>query len=184
MKMITIDRKKKIHDRTIEISTYVHGSDAVAVEGRLTDHRLRPTHYLSGECRPPGVIHDMAIRMIVRGPGLFIEEIEVDMETVPKEECRETENVLKAVAGMKIRSGFTEKVRALAGGAKGCTHLVALLIAMAPAAVQGAWAAVAQHPVDRAAVSGTALKFLENTCHVWRSDGPALTELRKILRAG
>jgi len=183
IKMITIDRDNKIHGRIIEISTYVHGLDAVVVEGRLTDNRLRPTHYLSGECRPPGIVHDMIIRMVVRGAGLAIEAIEVDMETVPKADCREVENALQPVVGMKIRGGFTEKVKSLVGGVNGCSHLVALLLAMAPAAVQGAWAAVAQHPVDRSSVSGAALKFLENTCHVWRSDGPALTELKeKILK--
>jgi hypothetical protein len=181
MKMITIDREKKIHGRNIEISTYVHGPDAVVVEGRLTDNRLKQTYYLSGECRPPGIVHDMVIRMIVRGPGLAIEAIDVEMQTVPKEDCREVENALQPVVGMNIRSGFTEKVKTLVGGANGCSHLVALLLAMAPAAVQGAWAAVVQHPVDRASVSGAALKFLENTCHVWRSDGPALTELKKNL---
>ena len=184
MKMITIDREKKIHDRTIEISTYVHEPDAVVVEGRLTDNRLRPTWYLSGECRPPGIVHDMVIRMIVRGPGLTIEAIDVEMQTVPKEDCRDVTNALQPVVGMKIRGGFTEKVKSLVGGASGCSHLVALLLAMAPAAVQGAWAALAQNPVDRAAVSGTALKFLENTCHVWRSDGPALKELRETLGVG
>ncbi|RJP93673.1 MAG: DUF2889 domain-containing protein [Desulfobacteraceae bacterium] len=179
--MITIDREKKIHDRTIEISTYVHGSDAVAVEGRLTDNRLRQTWYLSGESRPPGIVHDMVIRMVVKGPGLRIEALDVEMLTVPKEECREIVAALQQVVGMKIRAGFTEKIKSTLGGAKGCSHLVALLLAMAPAAVQGAWAAVAQNPVDRAAVSGAALKFLENTCHVWRSDGPAMKGLKETL---
>ena len=179
--MITIDREKKIHSRAIEISTYIFEPDAVVVEGRLTDNRLRATYYLSGECRPPGVVHDMTIRMIVRGPGLRIEAIDVEMNTVPKENCREVENSIEPVVGMSIKSGFSEKVKSLVGGANGCSHLVALLLAMAPAAVQGAWAAVAQNPVDRASVSGAALKFLENTCHVWRSDGPALKELRETL---
>lgn len=179
--MITIDREKKIHGRIIEISTYAHESDAVVVEGRLTDNRLRPTWYLSGECRPPGIVHDMVIRMIVRGPGLAIEAIDVEMQTVPKADCREIVDALQQVVGMKIRAGFTEKIKSALGGAKGCSHLVALLLSMAPAAVQGAWAAMAQNPVDRASVSGTALKFLENTCHVWRSDGPALKELRETL---
>jgi len=181
LKMITIDREKKIHDRTIEISTYVYEPDAVAVEGRLTDNRLRKTYYLSGESRPPGIVHDMVIRMIVRGPRLTIEALDVEMLTVPKEECREIVDALQQVVGMKIRAGFTEKIKSTLGGAKGCSHLVALLLAMAPAAVQGAWAAVAQNPVDRAAVSGAAVKFLENTCHVWRSDGPAMKGLQETL---
>ena len=82
---------------------------------------------------------------------------------------------------MEIRAGFTEKVKAKIGGAKGCTHLVALLLAMAPAAVQGAWSAVARRPVDPAKYSGAALSFLENTCWVWRSDGDLMKETREKL---
>ena len=77
---------------------------------------------------------------------------------------------------MKIQAGFTERVKEQVGGARGCTHLVALLLAMAPAAVQGAWSAVARQPLDPATYSGTALRFLENTCWVWRADGDLMKE--------
>ncbi len=180
--MIAIDRDKNIHGREISIITYEYGSEAVVVEGRLTDNRFTKTYYFSdGQSRPPGIVHDLVIRMVVKGPTLVIDDIDVDMETVPREDCREVLGTLKPLIGMEIRAGFTEKVKAKIGGAKGCTHLVALLLAMAPAAVQGAWSAVARKPVDPAKYSGAALSFLENTCWVWRSEGDLMKETREKL---
>lgn len=183
--MIIIDnrKQKQIHNRRIEIFTYEYDESAVIVEGRLTDNRFRNTFYLSGDVRPPGIVHDLIIRIIVRGPDLIIEDIDVDMAEVPRDVCRETLNSLRAVKGMKISPGFTEKVKAAVGGAKGCTHLVALLLAMAPAAVQGAWAAMAQQPIDPTNFSDKALEILENTCWIWRSDGELLKEIKEKLTA-
>ena len=68
--MIEIDREKMIHGREIAIATYAHDKDAVVVEGRLTDNRHVTTYYFSdGQSRPPGVVHGLVIRMVVRGPG-------------------------------------------------------------------------------------------------------------------
>ena len=180
--MIQIDRNRKIHRRRIAVGTYEYKKDAVVVEGRLTDNRFMKTYFFSiGESRPPGIVHDLVVRMVVRGPKLVIEDIDVEMDTVPRKDCRQIKNALKPVIGMQIRAGFTEKVKEKIGGAKGCTHLTALLLAMAPAAVQGAWAAVARHPVDPAKYAGVALGFLENTCWVWRADGELMKETREKL---
>jgi hypothetical protein len=186
MQMLKFDnsQKEKIHGRTIAVSTYAYDQESIIVEGRLTDTRFRQTYYLNGESRPPGIVHDMLVRMRVKGPDLVIEDIDVEMETVPREDCRQTLNSLMPIKGMKIRHGFTDRVKAEVGGAKGCSHLVALLLAMAPAAVQGAWSAVAQQPVDPSELSGKALAFLDNTCWVWRSDGPLMQELKAKIGGG
>jgi hypothetical protein len=176
---ITNNSDRPVHTRSIEISTCEYETNAVLVEGRLVDNRHCTTYYLSGEARPPGIVHDMVIRLVVRGPDPTIESVAVEMKSVPRQECLETEDSLAWLAGMQIRSGFTEQVKAAAGGAKGCSHLVALLLAMAPAAIQGAFAAMAQQPLNLDSYGGQALHFLENTCRVWRSDGPAMEDLRK-----
>lgn len=172
---------RKIHTRGIDITTYLSDYDAVIVEGRLTDNRYKSTYYLNGDMRPPGIVHEMVIRMRVAGPDLTIEDIDVAMDTVPRKECRETLNSLMPVKGMQIKAGFTEEVKARVGGPKGCTHLVALLLAMAPAAVQGAWAAMAQSPLVPGQYSDKALEILEDTCWLWRSEGPLMQDLRQKL---
>ena len=171
--------ERKIHNRGIDVTTYIADRNAVVVEGRLTDTRFKSTYYLSGEMRPPGTVHEMLIRMRVAGLDLTIEDIDVAMDTVPRAECRETLNSLAPLKGMQIKSGFTEKVKARVGGPKGCTHLVALVLAMAPAAVQGAWAAMAQNPIDPSQYSDKAIEILEDTCWLWRSDGTLMQETKE-----
>ena len=177
-------RGEPIHSRRIAVETYEYDKSAVLVEGRLTDNRFVNTYYFTGGTRPPGIVHDMIIRMVVRGPDPTIESIEVEMPGIPREECIETQQSLAPIAGMKISPGFTERVKAAVGGAKGCTHLVALLLAMAPAALQGAWVAMARQPVDMKVFGGAALQILENTCCVWRSDGPRIEALKERLEKG
>ncbi len=173
------NHRQPIHNRKIDINTYAYDDSAVMFEGRLTDNRFCTTYYLSGEARPPGVVHDMVVRMVVRGADLTIESIDVEMKEIPRAECIETKRSLEPIIGMKIRSGFTDQVKAEIGGAKGCTHLVALLLTMAPAAIQGAWATMARQPLDLEAFGDTAMRILENTCRVWRTDGPAINALRE-----
>jgi hypothetical protein len=177
-------RGEPIHTRRIAVETYEYDESAVLVEGRLTDNRFVNTYYFTGGSRPPGIVHDMIIRMVVRGPDPTIESIAVEMPGIPREECMETRQSLAPIAGMKISPGFTERVKAAVGGAKGCTHLVALLLAMAPAALQGAWVAMARHPVDLKVFGEAALQILENTCQVWRSDGPLMKELKERIEKG
>ena len=178
--MMIINKKKlqKIHTRSIDVAIYACEDDAVVVEGELKDHRLIDSYRSGGDVIPPGVVHNMIIRMKVRGPGLIIEDIDVEMPTLPNDGCLETRQSLEPIKGMSIVSGFTIKVKELVGGAKGCAHLVALLMAMAPAAVQGAWTAATRQPNDSQALKTYSLKRLKNTCYVWRSDGPAFKKMQ------
>jgi len=179
--MINIDKTKtqKIHTRGIAIATYEGGPDSIVVEGVLKDERLANSYRPSGEALPPGTVHHMIIRMEVRGPKLVIEDIEVEMPTVPMQECRETLDSLTPIKGLPIVSGFTNRVKDLVGGAKGCAHLVALITAMASAAVQGAWAAMTSKPRDPATFLPGAVERIKDTCRVWRSDGPLVKDIEK-----
>jgi len=183
--MTNIDKTKfeKIHTRRIDVTTYDGGTDAIIVEGKLKDDRFQHIYNLTGDSMPPGTVHHMIIRMKVRCPDLTIEDIDVDMPTVPHEECPETRTSLAPVIGMRITSGFTAGVKDLVGGTKGCAHLVALLVSMASAAVQGAWAALARKPLDPSMYSEWAIGVLIDSCNVWRSDGPTAKKLRKSLKA-
>jgi hypothetical protein len=165
-----IQKKEKIHTREILISTYEGSEDSIILEGTFKDERMFESHRLIGGKIPPGTVHHMAITMEIKSPRLSIEEIEVEMPTVPRDECRETVDCLDAVKGMCIAPGFTEKVKDLVGGVKGCSHLLELLIAMAPAAVHGAASALARKPFHPKA----RLLFIErlkNSCWLWREDG-------------
>jgi hypothetical protein len=179
MNRLQPDKNAKIHTRRIAVATYDCGGDGIIVEGELRDDRLRTIYRPAGDKVPPGRVHHMIIRMQVKGPDLTIEEIEVEMPTVPYEECIETLTSLEPVKGMKIASGFTSEVKELVGGAKGCAHLVALLVSMASAAVQGAWTAASRRPGGQSGYRDRAMKAIVDTCRVWRRDGPKLKGLLK-----
>ena len=178
--MIKIDKsgRQKIHARKIDISIYEGDSDSIILEGILRDERLLDSYLISGKMYPPGTLHHMIIRMEVRGPMLIIEDIEVEMPTIPHNVCAETIESLKPVKGLAIVSGFTSKVRKLVGGTKGCNHLLALLTAMAPAAVQGAWSAMVREPkpINSETYMPAAIERVRNTCRTWREDGPLVKE--------
>lgn len=183
----------KAHERTITITTYPAGAEKVIVEGRLVDRRLKDYYLVTGEKRPAGEIHHMAVRLLVETLGFSIEDVEVDLIEVPREECAEVRNTLECIRGEKIARGFSGRMKELLGGVKSCTHLLTLLIAMGPAALQGIFASRAQKPMDMAAMIADPsrarffMKTLLNTCRVWREDGPALKRLRETIermRAG
>jgi hypothetical protein len=180
MTQIDLGTCQKIHTRCIDMATYVFEEDAVIVEGRLKDDRLFESHFSSGKVMPPGVVHHMIIRLKVRGPALVIEDVDVEMPTVPDEMCLDTRRSLEPIKGISIVAGFTLKVKELVGGVKGCAHLVALLTAMGPAAVQGAWSAATRRPGDASALMAYGLERIKDTCRVWRADGPAYAKLSAV----
>jgi hypothetical protein len=179
--MIRIDKnkKQKIHTRRIDIATYEGEADSIIVEGILKDTRLENSYRPTGDTLPPGTVHRMIIRMEVRGPKLVIEDIDIEMPTVPRQECQETLDSLLPLKGLPIVSGFTNRVKDLVGGTKGCAHLVALITAMAPAAVQGAWAAMTRTPRDPATYLPGAVDRIKDTCRIWRADGPMFKDAEK-----
>lgn len=184
--MMPIDKtgRKKIHTRQIDIATYEKINNSIIVEGILHDKRLAEVYQPNGEKKTKGTVHHLIIRLQINLPDLAIKDIEVEMPTIPRDECRETIQCLAPIKGVRIVSGFTARVKNLVGGTKGCYHLLALLTAMAPAAVQGAWNAMARKPVDPKKHIPVAIKKMRNTCHVWREDGPLVKGLQKIYEEG
>jgi hypothetical protein len=92
--------RKIIHNRKIDITTYEGAHDSVIVEGILHDERLVETYRPTGDKHPPGTVHHMIIRMEIKGPKLIIEDIEVEMPTIPYEACLETLDTLNQLKGM------------------------------------------------------------------------------------
>ncbi|HPD56102.1 MAG TPA: DUF2889 domain-containing protein [Smithellaceae bacterium] len=173
-------KKEKLHTRSIEISTYEYDGQKLIVEGFLKDDRFQESRIITGESFPEGVIHHMAVRLLINCSDMVIEEIEAELLSVPREICRETLNCLAPVRGLSITKGFTAKVKKLVGGNRGCTHLVELLLAMAPAAIQGYASYQSKRPQSpNPERSKMILQFLVNTCRAWREDGPLVEILKK-----
>lgn len=178
MNLIDKNKGKRIHTRNIEISTFDDDDDHIVVEGRLQDDRLVPSYHISGQKRPPQIVHHMIIQMRIDCGNLSIKDIHVDMPGVPHEECDQTAESLQKIKGMRIVPGFTSNVKRLLGGKQGCLHLTTLVLAMAPAILQGFWSFRNRHPESRKISPELMEDYLIDTCWVWRKEGPLIKRLQ------
>lgn len=180
-----IKKNNRIHQRVLDLSTYALDDERVVVEGSLRDERFRPIYELSGRKREAGVIHHMVIRLVVGGEPLRILDAEAEMPQVPMPLCVTTRESVKKIIGVKIRSGFGERVHKLIGGVEGCAHLTHLLTVMAQEALHGYWTHKLRNP---AAPPGSVeeiegLSYLLNSCSLWRKDGPIMQEITAFLES-
>ena len=170
------------------MSTFAVDDTHILSSGRLKDVRLLPTLRITGETRDPGPLHDLALHLLIRTPDLVIEDVEVEIDTVPRTDCRKLEQSMAGVVGLAIKGGFTFKVKGAVGGKTGCTHLVHLLVTMAPAILQGYWALIDRHGSgagdDTRKRASASAKFLKDSCYTWREDGEAYRALVAFAETG
>lgn len=177
----------KAHERTITLSTFRAGDDRIVAQGRLREMRLMEYYLFTGEKRPAGPLHDFTIRLLLAVPDLLIEEVDAEMASFPREDCPAVLDGIRKIRGMRIESGFTMKVRSMFSGIKGCTHLTHLLLAMAPAIMQGMWAVTAQKPPsERSDMSieriASVAEGLKDSCYAWREEGRAYRRLESLIK--
>ncbi len=76
--------------------------------------------------------------------------------------------------GVAIGAGYTRVVRERFGGVSGCSHLVELVRALGPAAIQSAVStrhrSAGDTPVVAASPTGSS-PWLRNSCHIWAEAG-------------
>lgn len=134
--------------------------------------------------KPPGLyfpddeplpIHEMVVDLILQLPELIIAAVDVVMEVTPHRQCTSIEDRYEELIGLSIARGFSREVTARFGGVNGCTHVGALLRAMAPVAVQAMWSVRLVDPSaspvgpagDDEESRRAAMRFNLNGCHVW-----------------
>jgi hypothetical protein len=177
-----LKKREKLHSRNIEVTTYYYDGQRIIVEGCLKDDRFQESYAATGETFPRGVFHHMTIRLLVNCSDLMIEDVDVELIAVPREVCRETIDCLASIKGLTITRGFMSKIKKMAGGNKGCTHLVELIQAMAPAIIQGFATHQSQKPLAAGSDQARMMfHFLVNTCRAWREDGPYVEMFKKKL---
>jgi hypothetical protein len=180
-----IKKENRIHQRLLDISTYALDDEKVVVEGSLRDERFRPIYEISGRKRERGVVHHLIIRLVVGGAPLRILDAEADMPRVPQPLCVTTRESVKKIIGVKIKSGFGEKVHKLIGGVRGCAHLTHLLTVMVQEALHGYWTNKMRSPQPPPGsleeIEG--LPYLLNSCSLWGRDGPIMQEIQEFLEA-
>ena len=168
--------KELVHNREISIRTFDLGNHSILVKGSLIDRQLR--EWPNEVRKKPKIIHDMVIQIKVKGPEMLIEQAEATMPHHPREECLVVLPWIRNLEGLTITQGYSLKVKKTIGGAKGCAHLMSLVTAMGPSAVQGYWAAYGVEE-EKVTLRLQAVRNIVNTCYLWRKDGPRVKDLLK-----
>jgi len=172
-----------IHTRTYSVKTYRLDGDHIRLRGHVTDTKPAGL-YVDGDTEPLNV-HDMVVDVVASYPFLEITSIDVVLDTHPHETCPSIEASYQQLVGTSIARGFSRTLTELFGGPNGCTHIGALLRAMAPVAVQSMYSMQLADPDTSATpwdsgeedpeARARSQAFVRNSCHVW-AEGGALME--------
>lgn len=129
--------RTEVHLRRIEMRGYRRGDGLYEIDGRVTDTKSQAVRRAdgSGEIPAGAPIHDMWVRLVV-DEDLLVHDLVAVTDASPYTVCREAVEPMRAIVGERIKGGWTNMVKARLGGAKGCTHLMELLIPLATAAYQ------------------------------------------------
>ncbi|MGA1035992.1 MAG: DUF2889 domain-containing protein [Ilumatobacteraceae bacterium] len=170
-----------IHDREYRVRAYRLAQDKILIRGAVRDQKP-PGLYISHDPEPI-TVHHMVVELEVGYPTLTIERAQVVFQTFPHSTCSMITDHYRNLEGLSIARGFSNKVRELFGGPRGCTHTTALLLAMGPVAVQCAWSMRTFETPEGDAPAlrmgfgrdpdDESWKMNIGTCHEWAEGGPA-----------
>lgn len=172
--------REAVHTRSIVCRSFRRDDGMLDIDARFID--TRPFGYDSdfrGPCAPGAALHNMQLRLTLDRERR-IHALASAMPGTPYEGCAEVNPRFQRLVGVSVGRGFRKALRERLGGVEGCTHMLALLDAMAAAAVQ-AFASNAHAPRIPGRpepVRIWRLDALVDTCHSYRSDGPVMQRLK------
>lgn len=165
--------RKLLHNRKVECFGFERDDGLWDIEGHLVDTKTYDfANRDRGSIRAGEPLHEMWLRLTL---DLDLKVHDVEARTVwgPYSICGDITEDFKALVGLSIKPGWTQKTRELLGGIKGCTHLVELLGPIATTAFQTVYAARAQ----RSKAAGKRERpALIDSCHAWASDSPVVAK--------
>ena len=178
----------QIHHRTYDVLSFRLGVNRMMLRGIVHDVKP-PGIYFQGDTKPLSV-HHMVVDLTLDFPSLEIVEATVTMNVTPHMKCNTIEPDYQKLVGLSIARGFSRQIKDLFGREHGCTHIGALLQAMAPVAIQSMWSMNSFN--DDGSTSGEsndatssdegrerAMAFNLNTCHIWAEEGENVQAIRR-----
>ena len=172
--------REAVCTRSIVCRSFSRADAGIDIDGRFID--TRPFAYHSpwrGELQAGSVLHQMQLRLTLDRQR-SIRSVVSAMPNTPYAGCPEVNPNFQRLVGLSIGRGFRKAMREKLDGINGCTHVIALLDAMAAAAVQ-AFASLAnlpRAPGDPEPVRIFNVDALVNTCYSYRPDGPVVLHWR------
>lgn len=174
-----------IHHRKYEVRAFRMSQSRFMLRGALVDEK--PAGLYVANDPDPLRMHHMVVELEVSFPEFLIEKASVKYHNYPHTGCDGIVDHYQKLVGLSVMRGFTKQVKDLFGGPRGCTHVSALINAMAPVVIQTAWAmrmvAVRDNP-SLVAEGLTVEQRLEalrgnvDTCHMWANDGELMDQVR------
>ncbi len=130
-----------LHTRMLSIRLAWGEGGALAAEGRIVDIRKRGLVPLLGKLQGPGIVHDMAVAVRLRGDDLEIESIEPRMAAYPfaprqqtgGEACPDILGRVQGLRGAVLGDAYDARLVGEIGGPRGCFHVSTLLRLLGPA---------------------------------------------------
>jgi hypothetical protein len=174
-----------IHTRQYQVKAYRISEEKFLLRGVVVDEK--PAGLYIENDPDPIWMHHMIVDLEITYPTFLITKADVEFKNHPHLGCTNITDHYKKLEGMSIARGFNAKVRELFGSSRGCTHIGALLAAMAPVAIQTGWSMRVSSVVDSDALEKSLEVFKEqrikqfattvNTCHIWDENGEIVMKL-------
>ena len=173
-----------LHTRRYEVRAFRMADDRFMLRGVVCDEKPAGV-YVSNDPDPLWM-HLMVVDLEISYPTFVIEKASVEFKNHPHLGCTDITDHYKKLEGMSISRGFNAKVKELFGGPRGCTHIGALLSAMAPVAIQTGWSMRAIVVTNDVGLTTPAIQEQRsrqfaaniNTCHMWDEDGDLVATVK------
>ena len=176
-----------IHTRQYQVHAFRMSDAKFLLRGVVVDEK--PAGLYIENDPDPIWMHHMIVDLEIVYPTFLIEKASVEFKNHPHLGCTNITDHYKKLEGMSIARGFNAKVRELFGSSRGCTHIGALLAAMAPVAIQTGWSMRVSSVSDIDDTSKSPEDFQEqrikqfastiNTCHIWDEHGEMVSKVRR-----
>jgi hypothetical protein len=125
-----------IHRRTITFEGWRRTDGHIEIDGRVMDIKSEDNAPPGAPVIPAGSpVHDMSIRMVM-DDQMHIHSLMACIDASPYPICPEAQHTLHVFVGEQVGAGWTRRVKEGLRGARSCTHLMELLIAMGTMAFQ------------------------------------------------
>ena len=174
------NQREPVHTRQITCRAFRLKNGFLEIEATLSDEKGQEVAFRSRPPVPAGeFMHRMSLSLTI-DDDYVIQDVKVSTLQAPWPMCGGTDAAYRRLIGLRIGVGFSQQVRELLGGIRGCTHVTDLVAQAANTYMQASWPdriarqmAVDQDPrrwPDKSTLT------LVNQCHAWRRDGETLAQ--------
>ena len=176
--MSTDNERELVHTRQVTCRAFRLKNGYIEIEATLSDEKGQEVAFRS---RPPVLpgqfMHHMSVSMTIDS-DYVIKDVKAQTLQAPWATCGGTDAAYRGLVGLRIGAGFSQQVREILGGIRGCTHVTELVSQIANTYMQASWPdrITRQMAVDRDPrrwPDKSTLTFV-NHCHAWRQDGETM----------